>query len=230
MSEKDNKQCIMKGNTLLKRLITFSDWKGYFLFRLHYQLHWRKITSCDTLVISWMDFRHDHCKWKILCKVYCSQNYFIIKCFYKTLRVLKSCCRAVPDCRFEVQNNCTCTNIGFLFFSVVNLNQQGFTLNIKLPLLKMIVLEQPRVTGSGLCHMCWPCRLAALHMGNDYSFSIAPEQKGMKMLSHYFSSNHQKVLNNQWPTLRVFHPPGCCRVHCEYCKITGKWDIMRNTI
>ena len=52
----------------------------------------------------------------------------------------------------------------------------------------------------------------------------------VRTLLHVLASNHQKVLNNQWPTLRVFHPPGCCRVHCEYCKITGKWDNMRNTI
>ena len=38
---------------------------------------------------------------------------FIIKCFHPTLRITKSCCRAVPDDRFEVQNNLTCNNIGF---------------------------------------------------------------------------------------------------------------------
>ena len=38
---------------------------------------------------------------------------FIMKCFHPTLRITKSCCRAVPDDKFEVQNNPTCTNIGF---------------------------------------------------------------------------------------------------------------------
>ena len=33
-----------------------------------------KVASCDTLVISRMDFRHDHCKWKIFGKVDGSQN------------------------------------------------------------------------------------------------------------------------------------------------------------
>ena len=32
------------------------------------------LSSCDTLVISMIDFRHDHCKWKILGKVDCCQN------------------------------------------------------------------------------------------------------------------------------------------------------------
>ena len=34
----------------------------------------RKVASCDALVISRIDFRHDHCKWKILGKVDGSQN------------------------------------------------------------------------------------------------------------------------------------------------------------
>ena len=38
---------------------------------------------------------------------------FIIKYFHPTLWITKSCCRAAPDCRFEVQNNPTCTNISF---------------------------------------------------------------------------------------------------------------------
>ena len=38
---------------------------------------------------------------------------FIIKCFHPTLQISKSCCRAVPDGKFEVQNDPTCTNIGF---------------------------------------------------------------------------------------------------------------------
>ena len=38
---------------------------------------------------------------------------FIIKCFDPTLQIKKSWCRAVPDDRFEVQNDLTCTNIGF---------------------------------------------------------------------------------------------------------------------
>ena len=36
-----------------------------------------------------------------------------MKCFHRTLRITKSCCRAVPDDKFEVQNDPTCTNIGF---------------------------------------------------------------------------------------------------------------------
>ena len=38
---------------------------------------------------------------------------FITKCFHPTLRITKSCCRAVPDDKFEVQIYHTCTNIGF---------------------------------------------------------------------------------------------------------------------
>ena len=38
---------------------------------------------------------------------------FIIKCFHPTLWIAKSCCRAVPDGRFEVQNDHTCNKIGF---------------------------------------------------------------------------------------------------------------------
>ena len=36
-----------------------------------------------------------------------------MKCFHLTLQITKSCCRAVPDDKFEVQNDPTCTNIGF---------------------------------------------------------------------------------------------------------------------
>ena len=36
---------------------------------------------------------------------------FIIKCFHPTLQILKSCCRAVPDGEFEMQNYPSCTNI-----------------------------------------------------------------------------------------------------------------------
>ena len=40
---------------------------------------------------------------------------FVIKCFDPTVLIAKSscCCREVPDDRFEVQNDPTCTNIGF---------------------------------------------------------------------------------------------------------------------
>ena len=38
---------------------------------------------------------------------------FIMKCFHPTLRITKSCCRAVPDDKFEVQIDPTFTNIGF---------------------------------------------------------------------------------------------------------------------
>ena len=38
---------------------------------------------------------------------------FIIKCFDPTLRITKSCCRAVPDDRFGLQNDSTCTIVGF---------------------------------------------------------------------------------------------------------------------
>ena len=38
---------------------------------------------------------------------------FIIKCFDPTLRITKSCCKAVPDGTFEEENNPTCTKIGF---------------------------------------------------------------------------------------------------------------------
>ena len=38
---------------------------------------------------------------------------FIMKCFYPTLLITKSCCRAVPDDKFEVQIDSTCTIIGF---------------------------------------------------------------------------------------------------------------------
>ena len=36
-----------------------------------------------------------------------------MKCFHPTLRITKSCYRAVPDDKFEVQNDPTCTKIGF---------------------------------------------------------------------------------------------------------------------
>ena len=38
---------------------------------------------------------------------------FIIKCFHPTLQISKSCCRAVPDGKFEVQIYPTFTDIGF---------------------------------------------------------------------------------------------------------------------
>ena len=36
-----------------------------------------------------------------------------MKCFHPILQNTESCCRAVPDDKFEVQNNPTCANIGF---------------------------------------------------------------------------------------------------------------------
>ena len=42
--------------------------------RLNPRIISRKVASRDTLVISRIDFRHDHCKWKILGKVDCCQN------------------------------------------------------------------------------------------------------------------------------------------------------------
>ena len=41
-----------------------------------------------------------------------------IKCFDPTLQIMKSCCRAVPDDRFEVQNYPACMNVGFSLSSM----------------------------------------------------------------------------------------------------------------
>ena len=66
----------------------------------------RKNASLDTLVISRIDFRHDHYKWKILGKPGkvdgwqpSAAKISIIKCFDPTLpvQIPKSCCRAVQD-------------------------------------------------------------------------------------------------------------------------------------
>ena len=43
-------------------------------FSLNLRIISRKVGSCDTLVISRIGFRHDHCKLKILDKVDGSQN------------------------------------------------------------------------------------------------------------------------------------------------------------
>ena len=45
-------------------------------------------------------------------KKWTAAKMFIMKCFHPALRITKSCCRAVPDGKFEVQND-PCTNIGF---------------------------------------------------------------------------------------------------------------------
>ena len=71
-----------------------------------------KVASCDTLVIRRIDFRHDHCKWKILGKV-AAAKMFIMMWFHSTLPITISCCRAVPDDKFEVQIDPTCTKVGF---------------------------------------------------------------------------------------------------------------------
>ena len=75
----------------------------------------------DTLVISRIEFRHDHCNWKILGTVDCSQNvhHEVLSSHlvndvtaWVNLRhkiLLQSC----ASDRFEVQNHPTCTNIGF---------------------------------------------------------------------------------------------------------------------
>ena len=42
-----------------------------------------------------------------------SAKIFVTTCFDPTLQIAESCCRVVPDYRFEEQNNPTCTNIGF---------------------------------------------------------------------------------------------------------------------
>ena len=62
-------------------------------------------------------FRHDYCKWKILGKVGGCQR-FIVKSFDPTLWITKFCCRVVPDDRFGVLNNPTCTNVGFSLSSL----------------------------------------------------------------------------------------------------------------
>ena len=58
----------------------------------------RKITSCDTFVISRMDFRHDPANEKCQAK-WSAAKIFIIKTFDPTLLITKFCCRAVPDDR-----------------------------------------------------------------------------------------------------------------------------------
>ena len=76
---------------------------------LHENLN-QENASWDTLVISRIDFRHDHCKRKILGGVDGCQN---IHHWSFWSHLTKSCCRAVPDNRFEVQNDPPCTEIGF---------------------------------------------------------------------------------------------------------------------
>ena len=105
--------------------IIFQDWE-FSLKQLiiSFRLNWFKISftkifmvkmiSC-TLVISRIDSRYDHCKWKILGKVDGCQNIHH-QLFWSYLT--NSCCRAVPDDRFEVQNDPTCTNVGFSLSSL----------------------------------------------------------------------------------------------------------------
>ena len=95
---------------------------AYYLLqtqRIHYQLHanlHQENTSCDTLAISRMDFRHDNCTWKILGNVNGSQNVHH-QVFSSNLAnheiLLQS--RGGARGRFDLQNNpqATCTNIGF---------------------------------------------------------------------------------------------------------------------
>ena len=46
---------------------------------------------------------------------------FMMECFHPTSQITKSCCRAVPDDRFEMQNYPTCNNIGF---SIIALSRE----------------------------------------------------------------------------------------------------------
>ena len=52
------------------RSTIFPDWK----VSLNQLIILMKVASCDTSVISRINFRHDHCKWKILGRVDGSQN------------------------------------------------------------------------------------------------------------------------------------------------------------
>ena len=72
----------------------------------------RKKTSPDNLAICTIDFRHDLCKLEILGKVERCQNIHH-QYFDPTLRITKSCCRAVLDDRLDLQNEPPFTNIGF---------------------------------------------------------------------------------------------------------------------
>ena len=68
--------------------------------------------SCDTFVISRRISDMITANEKYQAK-WTAAKMFIIKCFHLTLQIPKSCCEAVPDGKFEVQNYPTCTNIGF---------------------------------------------------------------------------------------------------------------------
>ena len=68
-------------------------------------------------MISRMDFRHDPANEKYRAE-WTAAKILIIKSFDPTLRITKFCCRAVPDDRFGVLNDPTCTNVGFSLSSL----------------------------------------------------------------------------------------------------------------
>ena len=68
-------------------------------------------------MISRMDFRHDPANEKYRAE-WTAAKILIIKSFDPTLRITKFCCRAVPDDRFWVLNDLTCTHVGFSLSSL----------------------------------------------------------------------------------------------------------------
>ena len=64
-----------------------------------------------------MDFRHDPANEKYRAE-WTAAKILIIKSFDPTLRITKFCCRAVPDDRFWVLNDLTCTHVGFSLSSL----------------------------------------------------------------------------------------------------------------
>ena len=125
---------------------------------------------------------------------------FIIKCFHPTLWITKSCCRAVPDGRFEVQNDPIYTNIGF---SISALSKEYRTWR----------KGKTNFSCSHLAVNITRCRV-----------SCCAEQPPVSMRGSFPESKNPYSNQERGPTFRVIGEPGEAQILCFAGLYTGGSD------